>query len=248
MKTLRKTTVVEEGDRSRAVPPSGGSEAGFTFLEAIIVVVIFSALVVSIYETVSVGQSASTELTGRAQFESNARESAQRLQREFYRARVVSLEAPPAAPAITYQLPVDPDGDGDYTDEFEQIEWGSPEPGVDQLGGQVRIEWRVGLQVSESADEADYNLDGDRTDAFQIGRLVRVSAGGQELVIGPGALMASAPNPGGDLTGDAVADPLFAWDGSILAIDMYFLNDDEKRGGPEMFRQLTRVTPRNPVP
>jgi hypothetical protein len=34
----------------------------------------------------------------------------------------------------------------------------------------------------------------------------------------------------------------------VLNVDLYFLNDDPKRGGPEIFRQSTRVTPRNPVP
>jgi len=183
------------GEPADAVPAASG-EAGFTLLEAVIVAVIFSALVVSIYETVSVGQKASTEMTGRAQFEGAAREASQRLQREFYRARVVSVEAPPAAPAVVYQLPVDADGDGDTTDDFEQIEWGSPEPGNDQLGGQLRIEWRFDRLVSEAADSADYNLDGDRTDSFQLGRLFRVSAGGQELPIGPSALAVTSPTPG----------------------------------------------------
>lgn len=239
-------TTTEERRGGAPERPSG--EAGFTLLEAIIVAVIFSALVVSIYETVTVGQNASTELTGRAQFESGAREASQRLQREFYRARVVAVDAPPAAPAIAYQLPVDADGDGDTTDASEQIEWGSPEPGDDQAGTQLRIEWRLDRVVSESDDESDYNGDGDRADTFQVGRLFRVSAGGQELPIGPSALAVSAPEPGGDLTGDGTPDPLFAWDGSVLAIDMFFLNDDPKRGGPDVFRQTTRVTPRNPVP
>jgi type II secretory pathway pseudopilin PulG len=223
-------------------------EAGFTLLEAVIVSVIFSALIVSIYETVTVGQNASTELTGRSQFEGAARETMQRLQREFYRARVVAVDAPPLPPALTYQLPVDADGDGDTTDASEEIEWGSPEPGDDLLGGQVRVEWRFDRLVSETDDDADYNADGDRTDSFQIGRLTRVSAGGQELPIGPNTMAMSVPLPGGDMTGDGTPDPLFTWDGSILAVDMFFLNDDPKRGGPEIFRQSTRVTPRNPVP
>ena len=102
--------------------------------------------------------------------------------------------------------------------------------------------------MSEAADSADYNLDGDRTDSFQIGRLFRVSAGGQELPIGPSALAVTSPTPGGDLTGDGAADPLFAWDDTVLAVDLFYLNDDPQRGGPDVVRQTTRVTPRNPVP
>ncbi len=235
----------DPGKSPRAEHPG---EAGFTLLEAAIVTIIFSAIVVSIYETVSTGQRSATEFSARAEFEDRAREAVRRLEREFYRARIVEVEAPPAAPAVVYQLPVDPDDDGDFTDASEQIEWGSPEAGNDQKGGEIRLEWRFDRLVSEADDGVDLNGDGDAADSFQIGRLVRASAAGQEIPIGPAAVATTAPDPGGDLTGDGAPDPPFAFDDTVLTIDLFFLNDDAKRGGPDLVRKTMRVTPRNPVP
>src|SRR5262249_7954338 len=153
-----------------------------------------------------------TDLAGRSAFEDRARECVEQLEREFYRAHVISVDAAPAAPAITYQLPVDPDADGDVTDANEQIEWGSPEPTGDVLGGQIRMEWRLDRTVSEATLKEDINRDGDRNDVFKVGRLVRVTSTGKTRPFGPAAVATSSPNPGGDVSGDGVADPPFVWD------------------------------------
>ena len=125
---------------------------------------------------------------------------------------------------LTYQRPVDPDGDGLVLDNLGNIQWGMTLNGVDVAGATGTFLYVVDDQLDEGVLGVDLNLDGDQADVLDRGHLERQLSNGQTFRVSGSWILQPAGNHGGDLNGDLVADPIFqvinAGDGRLLQIDL----------------------------
>jgi hypothetical protein len=118
---------------------------------------------------------------------------------------------------FSYRVPLDIDGDGDLYDG-DEVSWGAVVRGDETADGWTAVYFEPVAVVTEAGRQSDLNGDGDRVDAFDLGR-VRVrswdaSAPGQatDHALCSTMILQEQCNWGGDLDGDGFDDPMFLWD------------------------------------
>lgn len=130
---------------------------------------------------------------------------------------------------ITYRLPVDHDGDGDFLDDEGRITYGVSHPALGDLlnpnrGGDAdryaassdftyRLRFVAARTLSEVSLGFDLNLDGDQTDVFEVGHLERTMrlSGTPDVVeqLTPDVIYLIDGQVVADVDGDGTQDPLF---------------------------------------
>jgi len=185
-------------------------ETGFTMLELLIAGAVLAILILMVFGIVS--SSAGVHDWGMVTLRSQSTASnlIGMVCTELSRARLLSVEVGEAQCRISFQVPVDWDGDGDLLDSNGELEWGA----LDQLGWTCTLTFEQARTVSEVVDNEDYNHDGDRVDVFALGHLSKKytdpSGAVQHTIdIMPDMIVVRYDHLGGDVDGDGVDDPMF---------------------------------------
>jgi len=152
---------------------------------------------------------------------------------------------------FSYRVPVDPDvsvGLPDFLDGLTPA-WGAVTRSGPQgalahnTDGWCVIVYEAQRELTEVELGADLNSDGDKTDVFEEGRLIKLTWDTQDpsvpvhrQALGPACILQERDAPAADLDGDGYEDPLFLWnaDTRVLNLRMFIL----ARGLPD--RPTTR--------
>jgi type II secretory pathway pseudopilin PulG len=139
---------------------------------------------------------------------------------------------------FSYRVPVDLDGGvgmPDYLDGLEPA-WGAitrsgPDGALAPNGsGWCAISYEPNSEITEVEFGSDINKDGDESDIFEIGRLVKHTWDTLDPLVpvhrqalGPSCILQERDAPGADLNGDGYEDPLFLWDADtrILSVRLF---------------------------
>lgn len=127
---------------------------------------------------------------------------------------------------FSFRVPTDPAGGNQYFAGAE-VTWGATVNGTPLATGGCAFYFEPMATVSEAAQNYDCNLDGDRLDVFDLGRLRWRTWDGADGAVratdvalcGPMILQEQC-NWGGDMNNDGFDDPMFLWlpDRSTLRI------------------------------
>ena len=215
---------------------------GFTLLEAMVAVAILSGILLTALLAIHSGTDMTNIESARNNMERSNQEALDKLALELRDAapRVVTVAGDGSA--IQFQIPVDLNANGTVLDGNANIEFGftdrngAPQSGTityrfvqNTVGGQPEI-------LDEAALGMGLNRDGDSSDRFVRGRLVRVTrvTGWPEvqdpLPIGLW-IVQPAGNLGGDVDGDGVADPIFQLDaaGGRVLVNLWSMHADGRK-------------------
>lgn len=186
---------------------------------------------------------------------------------------VAALSATPAlrstgAREITYRLPVDHDGDGDFLDDEGRVTFGATHPTAgDQLSSnlaadptrylantnytyRLRFVENPANQYSEAATGVDLNNDGDLTDTFDVGHLektIRGNGGGvadQVIQLTADVVLLVDGSVVGDVDGDGNDDPLFLQP-NVALVQLTTCLNSRYRGAGTFVRRQTATAQRN---
>lgn len=120
---------------------------------------------------------------------------------------------------FSFRVPTDPTGSMDFFDDAGNVQWGATVEGVDTLDGWSCLQFRPVATISEAARGVDFNADGDRTDNFDLGRIVIRSwvtndpdMPTTEIALCPPMVLQEQCAYGSDLDNDGFQDPIFLWD------------------------------------
>ena len=126
--------------------------------------------------------------------------------------------------SFSFRVPTDPAGGTNYFDATG-IRWGSDVNGAPSTDGWSSLQYVATRQLAENQAGVDINADGDLLDIFDLGqiRLQRWNSATNgvpvtDVALCPPIIAQEICNYGGDLDGDAFADPIFLWnaaDGSL---------------------------------
>ncbi len=134
---------------------------------------------------------------------------------------------PPAGDgaSVTFQMPVDPDGDGVLHDGNGIVSWGMSINGVDQSGATGTFAYIVDGQIDETILGTDVNGDGDQLDQFDVGHLERTLSDGTRSMLTGNWVLQPLGNHGGDVDGDLLPDPVFRiqenGDRKLVTMDLF---------------------------
>lgn len=161
---------------------------------------------------------------------------------------VQDLENDPTT--IKFFVPVDADGDGDDLDPNLDVEWGAIREDLnsgqylDAAGDRyytVYLFSQTGT-YAETTRNLDLNRDGDATDTYRVGRLIKrypacSLAAQRDFILTSDIVLL------GDFDGDGTEDPLFELNGSRITIDLHVCRTDVQE--PLVRRITTDVDMRN---
>jgi prepilin-type N-terminal cleavage/methylation domain-containing protein len=222
--------------------------AGFTLLEMVVAVAILSLVLLMAFGTMKRTTEVSSMESLRNQMERSGAESLEAMVEELNASSVLAIASDGSL--LTFQVPVDLDGNGTVLDADGNCEFGLDDLGVvsngsatlmfvqNQVGGNPEV-------LSEAALGRDLNGDGDRVDIYDRGRIVRNSTASalNRTLTGVRVIQPSG-NWGGDIDGDGQADPVFRMNGKQVWIDLWTLGLDEA-GTPHLIRCQTSLHLRN---
>ncbi len=188
----------------------GRHDGGFTILELVIAGAVLSILLLMVFGIVSSAAGAYHWGMVTVRSQSTASNLIGLISTELVRARLLSVEVGEENCRISFQVPVDWDGDGDLLNSDGELEWGS----LGQLGWMCTLTFEQAKTLRESVDQQDYNRDGDRIDVFALGHLSKkytddLGAVQSTVDIMPDMIVVRYDHLGGDIDGDGVDDPMF---------------------------------------
>jgi hypothetical protein len=138
---------------------------------------------------------------------------------------------------FSYRVPVDPGGGKDFLDG-DDVQWGAEVNSVATLDGRLALEYVPRTTYDEAEREVDLNGDGDVVDVFDVGQIRRrawnaadPTLPGDDIGLGPTAIIQERCNWGGDLDGDGFDDPMLLWDKDErkLYINLFLLGEASSR-------------------
>jgi hypothetical protein len=179
---------------------------GSTLLEVIVAAVILAAIIATAVHP-AIDQAAGTEVVRSSLFV-RVDDATQRILGEI---EPGEIDTPPATgDSLSWQVPIDPDGDGSCLDADGAIQWGMRKNGVAVAGARATVRFVIDRVLDEAKLAYDLNGDGDQKDRFDQGHLERQAPDGTIERLTGSWLLQPTGNHGGDLDGDGVADPIFA--------------------------------------
>jgi len=204
-------------------------QAGFTLLELILVLVIFS-LVASLVVPVFLGASRTAGVqTGVDVADRNIARMIDELRSSLRSARVEEIRSSPDLPGIRYRLP---DDSGDL-DSDGAVVWGP-----------VRtLAYEAVETIEEKRQGVDINGDGDRSDRFLRCRLTESIDGGVERALSGSSFLLDADSPYGDVDGDGEEDRPFTTVPGGLRVVLWSIIRADVTG---LRRAQAEITLRNP--
>lgn len=236
-----------------------GTNRGFSLVEVMIANVVLVIVVAGVFLMMGNISANSGVIQEIARLESENNRDMEDIAELLREARITALPFA-GGNSLTYQLPVDEDGDGDCLDGNLDIVWGAIVPNQVPSGFTdltlPQIQYVPRRVYSEGAEGFDLNRDGDRADIFLVGRLEHVLPSGasatRNVVIEPQTLALTGDyvlqeqnNAAvGDVNGDGVADPLFWIDGDTLRLNLFVSDTDE--ANPHFVNLSTSVLLKNP--
>ena len=117
----------------------------------------------------------------------------------------------PDGSSVTYSLPVTA-ADGSLLDAYGNVIWGVSDSTGPKPGGTITVSFQVDRIRDEAVEEIDLNNDGDTTDRFDQGRLVKTASTGDRLALPLARVVLVRGDYTGDVNGDGQPDPLFSVD------------------------------------
>ena len=211
--------------------------SGFTILELIVTSGVLGIVLFSVGSAVTTSLSFFEFTTGYGLATETSRRVVEELENDLLSARVLEFGVDGnGQPTVTYLVPVDVGEDtngngildpgedtngtgtldftdGDVSDPDGTTQWGAVEedrPYLEMPGNMHRTILsfeRLGT-VSEAEVDEDLNRDGDLSDRFARGNLVRETTGGFRRELGAGQILVGE-TPDADLDGNGDPDPLF---------------------------------------
>ena len=138
--------------------------SGFTLLEVIIVVALLSVVAVIVGGVLSTTQSLGKQADARSEGSASVSRLMDSITRDLQTSiQVVSV----TATQFNYQVPVDHDLDGDYTDTLGNVEWGAE----GNLNWMYQYGWQAVSNIAEANGDIDFNEDGDLDDTYTVGNI-----------------------------------------------------------------------------
>ena len=195
---------------------------GVTLLEVVIVTAIMSIVLLALLGTMVIGQRSVNTGVAIANAIADAEKAAADIVNDLAWAKIEPL--PGDGLSVAFQVPVEVNGD--VLNGNDEVNWGS----YSGLNGKMEYAYVASdkdeHKVNEPADDRDYNHDGDKTDIFALGRIVRRQFDGDM------ALVEEKPVTGpiiisGDMQGTGHTSPMFFMRGGAIIIDFYAYCEDD---------------------
>lgn len=188
---------------------------GFTIIEMMITIAVMSVVIAAMLLLIQSGHEtyeAGLEVSKLQIYSTNLVTTISRDLKESSPTRVITSNG---GESIFFQVPVDLEGDGNVLQAGTwAVDWGGTSyAGVDFDSHVIEYAFDQTGNESEAGIDDDINADGDKTDTFRKGRIVRrLYDAGMNLIeeeaIGSDFLLATG-NAGGDVDGDGANDPIF---------------------------------------
>jgi hypothetical protein len=152
---------------------------------------------------------------------------------------------------LIFQVPADLDGNGTVLDKTGECEFGINDGGIPATGA-INFQFvqnasnMTGETISEPNLRRDLNGDGDMTDVFDRGRILRTTSlpGAKISTVSGFYVVQPSGNWGGDIDGDGNADPLFRMSGKRVWVDLWMIATDQS-GMQHLVRCQSSVQLRN---
>jgi hypothetical protein len=146
---------------------------------------------------------------------------------------------------FSFRLPIDPAGGREYIADGE-VRWGAKLAGTPTTDGWSALYFEP-VATFEERGMLDANLDGDRDDAFDVGRIRLRSWNAAEEVppedvaVSPPLFLQEIGAHGGDLDGDGFDDPLFLWDPGAGSLHVRLTILDQTSGARPILQRTETV-------
>ncbi len=211
-------------------------------LELMIAVTILSGILLAIALVLqSTGEVATIE-AARNEIERANQDALDRMALDLRDSAVRVTQVAANGSSVRFQIPVDLNGNNTVLDNAGIIEFGFVDAAGAPQAGTITYRFVQGVRggqpdvLDEAALRVDFNNDGDITDRYSRGYLVRVTqvTGGPELVnpVRVGIWVAQRDGAlGADITGDGQPDPIFQMDAANnrLLVNLWGIHLDENK-------------------
>lgn len=197
-------------------------EAGLTLIEVILTAAVMGSILVGTAQFAKLAADATqtttetlTEMRFRAE---NVRELRDTLSRALVR------QISPDGETTQFSLPVPLGQGGSFIDANGQMLFGTRGPEGPILDDSYILRFVSREILREPELGRDLNLDGDMNDSFELGQMEIATQSG--IVVNTLQVPVIRPegDPGGDINGDALPDPLVSIDGLTLTITLAYPN------------------------
>ena len=220
---------------------------GFALLEVMIVTGILGIILGSIMLSLRQGSDQVAYQLSRDELDASLQTVIERLGEALQNARIDAASGIAADGSwISYQVPVDQDGDGDALDDSYNVTWGVIR-GLGPTGrhiagatGRIAFVGRPdGAVLSEEMVNRNLNANTetakDMTDVFDLGGFVLTSSESPDspLRLGGAFFLQPSGGRGGDVDGDGAPDPIFELSGEQLIVRLWA--GRTPIGGPPIF-------------
>ena len=219
-------------------------EAGTTLIEVMIVVVIFAVVMLGTMQVLNMANENLEVDIPQGDMENIGRRLVEQIERMVRSSGSGHITVGADGSWIEFQIPVDHDNDGDVLDRNFAIQWGSieaPNPPLWPDGEPTPLHatryrfLQTRTYAEAAAGNTNVNLGRDfaRDDTYALGNIVfdtlvsypggAAVSGGWTSSFGTDMVILRNGAFGGDMDGDAVADPIFALNGSRLTINLWLM-------------------------
>lgn len=177
-------------------------DRGITLLEVVFAATAMVIVIGSGYSLVGAMSGSAGQLLKNFEGTRSSVEEARQIRRSLSRARVTSVSEDGSS--LTYSVLVKGPGDS-VLNADGTLNWGI----ADVSGGSATMEYVVQGELSEKECKTDLNLDGDKKDVFDVGRIVVTTDGGARIDVRGKPILTQKGVPDGDVDGDGQSDPIF---------------------------------------
>ena len=158
--------------------------AAFTLVEMMIATAILSVIIFATMVTMTKMSDQILYYNQAMTSQQNASRTLELVAESMRSAQMVALNANGDS-SVTFQVPVDADGDLDFIDDTLNVEWGARRDDLDMtekpaelLGASTMIQFTVTGTFNEATRGVDLNGDNDTVDVFDVGTLTKRVPGG----------------------------------------------------------------------
>jgi prepilin-type N-terminal cleavage/methylation domain-containing protein len=214
------------------------NRSGFSLLEVMVVVAIMSLLLLALFTAFVTGQKTVSTGVNIANAVTTGEIVAANVVNDLAWAKVDPLTD---GTTVTFQIPVEVDGS--VLDGSDDVNWGSRNAKDEKLEYAYVPSPLAEHTANETADDRDYNRDGDKTDVFIRGTIVL-----REYDAAMNVKWEKPQTPtvilSGDMDNDGNDDPVFSQRVGAIVVDLWVYCEDDD--GRPMARNIsTSVVPMN---
>lgn len=188
--------------------PRSRSIGGFSIIEMMIVLVILTVVFSAAFMVQARVSKASAQITNGTTALRASLDALNALRQDLSQARIEAVAL--NGSSVTFSLPVFDPLTKSCLDASGNVVWGINDGNGPKVGGNCTISFTPLKKRFESQEKLDLNGDGDQSDVFEEGRLVKKASTGTLMAMPKITLLLPYGNYGGDVDSDAVSDPIFA--------------------------------------